>query len=296
MSCVAIVLFPAATACALDEETYSEADEELTTQSMEMNRYAKVVTAKGTLNMRSEARDKAKILTRLRKGAFVRIVDDQGEWTKIQYKGRFGYVKASFLEEIDQTLYSRITKEDKGNTVLALKRALHKLGYLKSGDVNTRFDKAMERALTKAQLLNGIELSPLAVTPELQVLLECGMLVKCKSGYLDTATDKDSGLMVSIFCWDSGGTLYEEDQSVKVKVSFATQANGGQPPYTVTVRKSLKGGGRGQYGDVVTSPFSYIWGKNSDCLYIYATVIDSTGNTATACAVFRYHLPARYTE
>lgn len=286
------MLFQAALATDLEEEQPSGENSALAFQ--DVIRYAEVATPKGTLNMRSKPQDEAKILKRLPKGSIVRILEDNGEWTKVLYEGISGYAKTSFIEEIKEFPYSPLTKEDKGDAVLVFKRALHKLGYLKTEDINTRFDATMETALTKLQLMNGIPLNPEVVTPELQALMAWGMLVKNKTGYVDTATDKGSGLTVSIFCWDSDGTLYEEDQSVKLKISFAAQAAGGQAPYTITVKKSISEGGE-QSGDAVTSPFSHIWSKSTECLYIYATVVDAAGNTVTACAPFRYTLPSRYT-
>lgn len=261
-------------------------------QHAESARYAEVTTEKGTLNLRTEPKDSAKVLKRLERGSIVQILGDYGDWTEILYGERSGYVMSKFLTEIEELPYPLITKEDTGDAVLAFKRAMHQLGYLKSEEINTRFDMAMELALTKMQLMNGVALNPEAVTPELQALVEWGKIVKAKSGYLDTATDQDSGLTVSIFCWDSAGTLYEADKSVKLKISFAAQATGGVPPYTITVKKSLGGGEA--YGDEVTSPFSHIWSPTSDCLYVYATAVDAAGNTVTACAPFRYTLPSQY--
>jgi|GEM_PF-2140058 len=295
MICNGMAMMPSiALASDFQIEQAFEEEEGLAVYSAGVNRYAKVATQKGTLNMRAQAKDNAKILARLPKGTIVCIVEDGGEWTEILYKGRAGYVKASFLTEIAELPYSLITKEETGDTVLAFKRKLYKLGYLKADDVNTRFDAAMVTALTKAQLMNGVALNPEAIVPELQALMDWGMITKYKSGYLETATDKVSGLTVSIFCWDTGGTLYEEDKSVKVGISFAAQAAGGQPPYTVSVRKSLSARGGEQSGDVVTSPFSQIWSQNSDRLYIFATAVDAAGNSVTACAPFRFTMPARY--
>lgn len=262
-------------------------------QSAEAVRYAEVATEKGTLNFRSAAKDDAKILDKIPRGTIVRIVEDNGEWTQIQYGKQTGYVMTSFLKEYLEYPYSLITKEDEGEAVLAFKRILHDLDYLKSDDINKRYDNAMEAALTKLQLMNNIALDPETVTPELQALVEWGMITKGKSGYLDTATDKETGLTVSIFCWDSAGMLYEKDKSVKLDISFATQATGGQAPYTITVTKSLSGGGA-QSGDVVTSPFSHIWGLDTERVYVYATATDAVGNTVTACAPFRYSMPERY--
>ncbi len=255
-------------------------------QPAEAARYAKVATQKGTLNLRAEAKDKAEILDKLPKGSIVNIVEDAGEWTKITYKKNTGYVKTEFLEEIEELPYSLLSQGDKGEKVLAFKRALYSLGYIKSEDINSRYDTVMENAVTKLQLMNGVALDPKAVTPELQALMEWGKLVKYKSGYLDTQLDKETGLMVSVFCWDTGGTLFE-DGSVRVKLAFAAQAAGGVPPYTITVEKSLSGKG----GDEITSPFTQIWTKDTERLYIFATVVDAAGNTVTACAPYRYNLP-----
>jgi len=256
--------------------------------------YAKVVTPKGTLNMRSAPQDDALVIGRLPKGAVVTILQIHDEWMKVLYKGDEGFVKSGFLEMITFAQFAPITKEDKGDTVMAFKRKLQKLDYLKSDDVNKRFDAAMETALTKVQLMNGIALNPEVVTPELQALMEWGMLVRGKLGYIGTATDKKSGLTVTLFTWDTGGTLWEDEQTVDVKISFAAQAAGGRPPYTVTVRKSVSQKGGEQHGDVVTGPFSFIWGPERDCIYIFATAVDSAGNTVTASTPFRYVMPERF--
>lgn len=258
-------------------------------------RYARVATEKGTLNMRARPEDKAKVEKKPPKGAIVHVLEyDGGEWMKILYDGAEGYVKSKFMEEISELPYSRITKEDRGEGVLAFKKGLHKLGYIKSDDINMQFDQVLDTALIKLQLINGVEVSP-DITPEIQALMEWGMLKKSKSGYVGTETDADTGLTVSIFCWDSDGTLYEADQAVKLKISYAVQAAGGQGPYTYSVRKSLSGGEGGEaYGDEVTNPFSHIWDKSTDTVYVYVTATDAAGNTVTACAPFRYVLPERY--
>lgn len=257
-------------------------------------RYATVVTSSGTLNMRAEPGEKAKIVQKMGKGAVVEVLEALEDWTRIRYKGKEGYAMAKFLEPVRDLPYSPITSDDKGDAVLAFKKELYALGYLKAEEINTRFDLELERALTRLQLMNGVAYTPGLVTPELQAMIEWDMIAKAKSGYVGTAED-DSGLTVAIFCWDSDGTLYEKDQAVKLKISFAAQAAGGQPPYTVTVRKSLSASGGEADGDEVTSPFSFIWGQETDRLYVYATAVDAAGNTVTAVAPFRYTLPARYT-
>lgn len=263
-------------------------------QSGEAVRYAKVATKKGTLNMRKKAQDNAEIVYKLPRGTIVQITQDLDGWAQVLYKGRTGFVMSSYIEEYTEFPYSAITKDSDGDAIRTFKKAMYKLGYLKSEEINKRFDAAMEKALVKMQLINNVSLDPEAVSPELQALMEWGMVLKSKSGYIDTATDDESGLTVSIYCWDSDGFLYEKDKSMKLEISYGTQAMGGQPPYAITVKKSLGGGV--DYADEVTNPFSHVWSPTTECLYLYATVIDAAGNTATACAPFRYTLPARYQD
>lgn len=293
--CAMAMLSLPAIAADTGEDHSTVENETHTAQSVEAIRYAKVVTGKGTLNMRADATDDAKVLKKIPNGSIVNILADQDDWTIIFYERQIGFVKTCFLDEVESFPFSLITSEDEGEAVLAFKRTLHKLDYLKSDDINKRFDSAMEKALIKLQLVNGVTLNPDAVTPELQQLIEWGMISKGKSGYLDTATDKDSGLTVSIFCWDTDGMLYEKDNAVKIEITFAAQATGGVPPYTVTVKKSIGASGA-QHADVVTSPFSHISRQDSEYVYLYAIAVDAAGNTVTACTPFRYTMPERYTS
>lgn len=264
--------------------------EQVSAQSVTETRYAKVVTENGTLNMRAEASADAKIIKRLSKGTVVTVVDTIDGWLQIDCDGTVGYVMSRFMEAYEALPYTPITKADEGEAVVRFKEALQRLGYLKAEDVNKYFDKSMENALTKVQLMNGLALDSTAVSAEMQALVDWNRIVKGKSGYLDTATSPETGLSISIFCWDSAGMIYADDEAVKVEITYAVQASGGQPPYDITVSKSLTGTGAA-YGDEVSSPFSQIWRTDTDRLYIYATVADASGNTAEACAPFRYNMP-----
>ena len=261
--------------------------------------FARVVTESGTLNMRLEGKAGAEVTAKIPKGAEVQVLADLGEWSEIFYKNRIGYVMSKYLKPYDDEdlneAYVPITKDSESSAIVAVKRALYKLEYLKEEEVNSRFDKSMELALMKVQLVNGITLDPQTVSPELQALLADGLASRSKSGYYDTETDAETGLSVSIFCWDTGGMIFEEDNSFKVQITYAVQAMGGQAPYTITVKKSVGASGEA-YGDVVSSPFSHIFGVGYDDLYLYATVVDANGDTVTACTPFAYRMPARYLE
>ncbi len=257
-------------------------------------RFSEIITKSGTLNLRKKADGSSKIVAKLPNQAKVRVLEKSGDWTHVAFGTKTGYVKTSYLSPIAEIPYETLSPGDKGDKVLALKKQMRKFGYLKSEEVNMRFDPTMEKALHKLQMINGIELSA-DITPELQALIHWGNLRTCKSGYSGTATDKDSGLTVTIFCWDSGGKLYEEDESVKVNINFVAQAMGGTPPYTVTVSKTLDADDGAESGDTVTSPFSFVY--KSDCagVYLWAVAEDANGNKVTTKARFRYKLPERYT-
>jgi uncharacterized protein YgiM (DUF1202 family) len=277
----------------LDEDFEDDLEEHLTDGRPESKRYAKVATQKGTLNMRKAMKDNADVLNRLQKGTVVTILEEDGDWSKILFKGKTGFVKTSFLEEMSELPYTPFERGDKGNEVYTFKKEMRKLGYLKSDEVNLAFDQPMETALAKLQLMNEVAFNPTVVTAELQALMDWGLIRKAKSGYLATETDKESDLSVSIFCWDTAGVLFEEDKSVKLTIAYAAQAQGGEPPYAITVKKSVSGKGE-QSADEVANPFNHIWSQTTARLYLYATVTDSGGNTVTACAPFRYVMPDRY--
>jgi uncharacterized protein YgiM (DUF1202 family) len=259
--------------------------------------FAKIVTTTGTLNMRQDANTKAKVLTRLASGSIVRVVaiitETESKWTHVIYKDKNGYVMTKYLEFITELPYKPIKSGDKGDNVLAFKQAMRRLGYIKSVDVNTRYDAAMETALTKLQLMNNLPINPSVVSAETQALMDWGYLTKYRSGYLTSATDETSGLSVSIFVWDVSGTLYDYEEAVNVKLSYGAQAFGGQPPYTISVKKSTSVGAEAS-ATPATNPFYHMWTKNSDRLYVYATVTDAIGNTVTACAPYKYTLPPQY--
>ena len=258
-------------------------------------RYAKVATQKGTLNMRLAMKDNAKIVAKLPRNSIVTILEDEEEWTKVLYKGKTGYVKNSFLEEISELPFTPFVKGDKGDKVYAFKKAMFKLGYLKSDEINLSFDTAMVNALTKLQLINEVALNPEVVSPEVQALMDWGLIKKAKTGPLAVETDEESGLTVTIFCWDVDGYLLEEDKAVRLSITYAAQATGGQPPYSITVKKAVSRSGE-QFADEVENPFTHIWSNTTEYIYIYAVATDAAGNTVTACAPFRYLMPARYRD
>lgn len=68
-----------------------------------------VVTAnKGALNLRSTPKTSGQILEKIPYGTQLDATSE-GEWSKVQYKGKTGYVKTEFLSVSKDTI---ITKDD----------------------------------------------------------------------------------------------------------------------------------------------------------------------------------------
>ncbi|MDR1262041.1 MAG: SH3 domain-containing protein [Oscillospiraceae bacterium] len=259
--------------------------------------YASVSTKSGTLNLRQKAESKSKVLAKLASGAVVRVIaiitETESQWTQVIYKDNIGYVMTKYLKFITELPYTPLLSGEKSAEILAFKQALRRLGYIKSDDVNSKYDAPMEIALTKMQLMNKLPLNPTVVTADAQALVEWGLICKYRSGYLQSITDAASGLSASIFVWDVSGTLYDADEAVNVKLSYGAQAAGGQPPYNISVRKSLSADGAA-YAEMVSDPFYQMWTKSIDRLYVYATVTDAAGHTVTVCAPYKYTLPPQY--
>ncbi|MBQ7886805.1 MAG: SH3 domain-containing protein [Clostridia bacterium] len=58
-----------------------------------------VETPKGALNARRKANSKSDIVIKIPNGSEVELLEDNGEWSQIEYKGKKGYVKSSFLSD-----------------------------------------------------------------------------------------------------------------------------------------------------------------------------------------------------
>lgn len=61
---------------------------------------ARIATGGGALNMRKEASQKSNIVQKIDNGAQVEILSAEGEWSRIEYKGKKGYVKTEFLDGV----------------------------------------------------------------------------------------------------------------------------------------------------------------------------------------------------
>ena len=115
---------------------------------------AKVTTQKGPLKLRAGAGSKARVLDEIPNGTCVLVTEEGATWCQVDYRGQSGYCRTeylTFLRGADLSLlaYRVLRKGDKGDDVLAMKRRLQELGYIRSGSelTNVYNDIMVERVI-----------------------------------------------------------------------------------------------------------------------------------------------------
>ena len=113
---------------------------------------AKVMTRKGPLKMRVSASEKGRVLDEIPNGTCILVEQEDETWCRVSYRNQIGYCKTEFLilyREADLSIldYRVLNKGDKGDDVLALKKRLQELGFIRNGSKTTDVynDVAIER-------------------------------------------------------------------------------------------------------------------------------------------------------
>lgn len=57
----------------------------------------KVVTEKGSLNLRAKASDKSKVVTTIPNATCILVTEEGPDWCQVQWNDRVGYCKTAFL-------------------------------------------------------------------------------------------------------------------------------------------------------------------------------------------------------
>lgn len=137
---------------------------------------AKVMTRKGPLKLRASASEKGRVTDEIPNGTCILVEQEDEAWCRVSYKNQKGYCKTEFLilyREADLSIldYRVLKKGDKGEDVLALKKRLQELGYIRDGSKMTDVynDVAMER-VTLFQRQTGMTEDGIA-SQELQAYL-----------------------------------------------------------------------------------------------------------------------------
>lgn len=138
---------------------------------------AKITTAnKGPLKFRTEASRKSHVLTEIPNGTCVLVLEEGETWCRLIFQDQEGYCMSEYLtllrEANPSILEYRVLKNgDKGDDVLALKKRMKELGYLRSAAqlTDTYTDVTAER-VTLFQRQTGMTEDGIA-SQELQAYL-----------------------------------------------------------------------------------------------------------------------------
>lgn len=79
------------------EETADDTEEAVNTESTQ-SKVTGTVTARTNVNVRNEPSTTADTIGKAEGGVSYKVLEDQGEWLKIEYKGQTGFVKAEFFD------------------------------------------------------------------------------------------------------------------------------------------------------------------------------------------------------
>lgn len=127
---------------------------------------ARIATGGGALNMRRDASQKSNIVLKIDNGAQVEVLSAEGEWTRIEVKGKRGYVKTEFLEGVsaEEAGEAQPEEETARTAKPAGKPMLQQGGFAfirtGSGALNMR-RKADSKSHTVMQVDNGARVSVL---------------------------------------------------------------------------------------------------------------------------------------
>ncbi len=99
---------------------------------------AKVSTEKGALKLRKTAGPKGKVIGEIPNGTCILVTKEAEDWCEVNWNGQTGYCKTEFLilyrgADLSLLDYRVLRDGDKGDDVVALKKRLQELGYIRSG-------------------------------------------------------------------------------------------------------------------------------------------------------------------
>lgn len=144
----------------------------------------KVNTRKGSLNLRSQPTTDSKAIARISNGTCILIIQSGNDFCLCEWNGKTGYCSTeylTFLRNADSALlqYRVLRKGDQGEDVLALKKRLQELGYLRSGStLSDSFNAILEERVRLFQRQIGATENGIA-SQELQALLHSARAPQC---------------------------------------------------------------------------------------------------------------------
>ena len=123
---------------------------------------ARVTTEKGSLKLRRSADPKGRVAGEIPNGTCLLVEEEDGDWCKVSWNGLEGWCKTAFLilyREADTSLldYRVLRAGDKGDDVVALKKRLQELGYIRgSASLTNRYTEETAQRVVLFQRQTGI--------------------------------------------------------------------------------------------------------------------------------------------
>ena len=123
---------------------------------------ARVTTEKGSLKLRKSADPKGRVAGEIPNGTCLLVEEENGDWCRVSWNGLDGWCKTAFLilyREADPSLldYRVLRAGDKGDDVVALKKRLQELGYIRgSASLTNRYTEETAQRVILFQRQTGM--------------------------------------------------------------------------------------------------------------------------------------------
>lgn len=168
-----------------------------------------VETEKGALNARSKANSKSTIVMKIPNGSEVETLETKGEWTRIQYKGKKGYVRSGFLTDEPP-----VREQEEEVEILVIQAGGYARIDTKSGALNVR-NKADVKSVVVTQAPNGARVEVVEATLEWSRIVYHG-----KTGYVQTQYLALDSQMIGKTVYPDSDYLYVREQESALSQSL----------------------------------------------------------------------------
>ena len=176
-----------------------------------------VETEKGSLNVRSKANAKSTIVSKVPNGSKVEVLETKGDWSRIEYNGKKGYVKSSFLSEEPPEDAS-----EEAGEVLVIQAGGYARIDTQSGALNVR-KKADAKSVVVTQVPNGARVELVEATLQWSSIVYQG-----KTGYVQTQYLALDSQMIGKTVYPDGAYLYVRQEESALSQSL-TAVSASQP-------------------------------------------------------------------
>lgn len=176
-----------------------------------------VETEKGSLNVRSKANAKSTIVSKVPNGSKVEVLETKGDWSRIEYNGKKGYVKSSFLREDPPEGASPEAGE-----VMVIQTGGYARIDTQSGALNVR-KKADPKSVVVTQVPNGARVELVEATLQWSSIVYQG-----KTGYVQTQYLALDSQMIGRTVYPDGAYLYVRQEESALSQSL-TAVSAAQP-------------------------------------------------------------------